>query len=103
MNKTEFYQNINADTQITEDFCKKLYGYSMYDLNFRRNVIHKLKSLGHKDASAIFNEYLKQEQQTMREILKPIAKDMVKEMNQACESRVLGSRPTDAEMYTPVL
>lgn len=58
-NKEQFYQDITADTFCGYQWCKKLYGYSMYDKPFLERVFARLDELGRSRVKVIYAIYFK--------------------------------------------
>lgn len=57
--KEQFYQDLNADTFCGFQWCKKLYGYSMYDKSFLERVFARLDELGRDRVKVIYGLFLK--------------------------------------------
>lgn len=72
MSKEEFYESITPNTVADETFCKRVYGYSLYDKPFLTRVSEKLKKQGNIKAMRAYNEwlkvYLEKERQQAKEI-----------------------------------
>jgi hypothetical protein len=57
VDKQSFYKGINETIVFSEDFFKKVYGYSIYDDLFLSAVATKLNALGRKDIVQAYNEW----------------------------------------------
>ena len=88
MDKAEFYQSIKADTPVTFNFCKMLYGYSMYDQAYLDAVLDKFRGFGRDKVKYIYGFYLCWELRIENEMLKPIARDMSEKFNKEFERKV---------------
>ena len=88
MDKAEFYQSINEDTPVSYNFCKMLYGYSMYDQAYLDAVLDKFSGFGRDKVKYIYGFYLCWELRIENEMLKPIARDMSEKFNKEFERKV---------------
>lgn len=73
MNKEEFYNSITPDTIADETFCKRVYGYSLYDKAFLARITEKLQKQGNIKAMRAYNEWLKVYLEKERQERKDIA------------------------------
>lgn len=73
VNKQSFYEGINKDTSIDDDFYKRVYGYSVCDDLFITAVSDKLCSIGRKDAIQGYNEWFSKWQEEYNQMMKGVA------------------------------
>ncbi|MEY8331393.1 hypothetical protein AALB81_19085 [Lachnospiraceae bacterium 48-33] len=72
MNKQEFFNSVTRDTIADETFCKRVYGYSLYDKPFLSQITSKLIECKNIKAMKAYNEwlkiYLEEERQQVQEV-----------------------------------
>ena len=56
--KEEFYEGINEDTFAGAEFCRKLYGYCLYDDTFLERVMEKFKTLGRDKFIYVYSTFV---------------------------------------------
>lgn len=59
MNKQEFFNSVTRDTIADETFCKRVYGYSLYDKPFLSQITSKLIECKNIKVMRAYNEWLK--------------------------------------------
>ena len=87
MNKEEFYQNINENTFVGADFCRKLYGYCYTDDTFLERVMDKFKSFGRDKVVYIFSTFATLYIHFQMEEKKDIAHWYAAECKKRCEKK----------------
>lgn len=73
MNKQEFFQSINADTEVDENFFKRLYAYSCYDKQFLIDVMKRFAACGRRNVSYVYTVYVYFEKDRERSMMIPAA------------------------------
>ena len=88
MCKEEFFQSINKDTFFGYQFCRMLYGYSLYDPPFLDAVLDKFRSYGRGAVEYIYSCYLYCELRAEHEMLQPIGREIAQKIDRDYERRV---------------
>ena len=57
MNKQEFLNNITPDMKLTKAVFMQVYGFSLYDSNFKETALKKLESVGVSKARAYYKQF----------------------------------------------
>ena len=57
MNKQEFLNNITPDMKLTKAVFMQIYGFSLYDSNFKETALKKLESVGVSKARAYYKQF----------------------------------------------
>lgn len=88
MCKEEFFQSINKDTFFGYQFCRMLYGYSLYDPPFLDAVLDKFRSYGRGAVEYIYSCYLYCELRAEHEMLQPIGREIAQKVDRDYEKKV---------------
>ena len=88
MCKEEFFQSINEDTFFGYQFCKMLYGYSLYDPPFLEAVLDKFRGYGRGAVEHIYSCYLYCQLRAEHEMLKPIGRKIAEKIDRDYERMV---------------
>ena len=88
MCKEEFFQSINEDTFFGYQFCKMLYGYSLYDPPFLDAVLDKFRGYGRGAVEHIYSCYLYCQLRAENEMLKPIGREIAEKIDRDYERKV---------------
>ncbi|MEY8331446.1 hypothetical protein AALB81_19380 [Lachnospiraceae bacterium 48-33] len=85
MNKQEFFNSVTRDTIADETFCKRVYGYSLYDRPFLSQITSKLIECKNIKAMKAYNEWLKIYLEEERQQAKEVAEWYRKFLNEKSE------------------
>lgn len=87
MNKQEFFQSINSDTEVNDDFCKMLYAYSCYDKQFLIDVMNRFADCGRKNVIYVYTIYVYMEQDREYRMLVPAARWLKEQIDKDYERK----------------
>ena len=73
MNKQEFLNNITPDMKLTKAVFMQVYGFSLYDSNFKETALKKLESVGVSKARAYYKQFSTEYEDRQREDIKRAA------------------------------
>ena len=73
MNKQEFLNNIAPDMKLTKAVFMQVYGFSLYDSNFKETALKKLESVGVSKARAYYKQFTTEYEDRQREEIKRAA------------------------------
>ena len=76
--KEQFYQDLNENTFCGYTWCRKLYGFQMYDNAFLERIFARLDELGRGRVKSIYGLYLKWEMRHEIEQMKDAGTWLVK-------------------------
>ena len=73
MNKQEFLNNIAPDMKLTKAVFIQVYGFGLYDSNFKETALKKLESVGVSKARAYYKQFTTEYEDQQREEIKRAA------------------------------
>ncbi|WP_092449348.1 hypothetical protein [[Clostridium] fimetarium] len=96
--KERFITNINADVEASEDFFKKIYGYSFCDKDFLNQIAIKLVRVGRKELILAYNNWFVDYKKSYYEHMKEVSTWFLKECSKRYEQLQRNNREIKEEL-----